>query len=276
MSIFEESLRSQREIWKEITPRVLALNETQAFLPPRQPKRIILFGIGSSHHAARLSASILSRAKEQLRVPVFAFPSQAIGVEFHPQSGDWAFGFSHRGKTPWTTGALEKFKSAGAWTALVAGQGIGELQTSPMEKCEPHSISVTGAICAVTTLILGRSIAQEWGRISQENDPDLEDCKSRAGKGPQVVLGEWEGEWVAREAALKLMEAARIPVRAYGSEEYLHGPKFCEKKSDLVWTIEASLKTSPLDFIRSLVEMQWLALATAINLGVNPDEPDSR
>jgi fructoselysine-6-P-deglycase FrlB-like protein len=228
-----------------------------------------------------------------VRCPVFAFPSQVIGTEFIPQKGDWAFGFSHRGKTPHTIDAIQKFKSAGALSILVAGQQAESmapvdsiLKTTPMERCEPHSFSVTGAICALTTLILGNGISKEWERLASEADPDLEQCKDQSKKGSQILLGEWEGEWVAREGALKLMEVAKIPVRAYGTEEYFHGPKHSTKESDAVWWVKGSnderakkLNTlkieyasgSPLGWVSALIQLQWLALGTAINLKVDPD-----
>jgi fructoselysine-6-P-deglycase FrlB-like protein len=288
MSIYEESLRSQKGIWKDILG-----NPSELALPFQNPKRIVLFGIGSSFHAAKLTSYVFNRFKSSVRCPVFAFPSQAVGVEFIPQKGDWAFGFSHRGKTPHTVSALQKFRSAGALPILVAGQQAESLdpidsilRTTPPERCEPHSYSVTGAICALTSLILGPEISKEWEKLAGESDPDLEECKKQAGKGPKLVLGEWEGEWVAREGALKLMEVAKIPVRAFGTEEYFHGPRLSVQTSDSIWwvkgtnddrakklnTLKIEMKDdSPLGWVNSLVQLQWLSLATAINLGVNPD-----
>jgi fructoselysine-6-P-deglycase FrlB-like protein len=107
-----------------------------------------------------------------------------------------------------------------------------------------------------------------------------------------VLLGEWEGEWIAREGALKLMEMAKLPVRAFGSEEFFHGPKFSVKPKDTIWHCEThrdprsldlsdavqgevvriSVSTStPISWVPALVELQWLALAVALNLGVDPD-----
>ena len=101
------------------------------------------------------------------------------------------------------------------------------------------------------------------------------------------MLGEWEGEWLAREGALKLMEMARLPVRAFGSEEYFHGPRYSRGPKDKIWhvahqkdkrapEIEASHQVgmfgaSPLAWVPALVELQWMALAVALNRGVDPD-----
>src|SRR5262249_9091133 len=40
-----------------------------------------------------------------------------------------------------------------------------------------------------------------------------------------VLLGDGPREWVAREVALKLQEAAYLPARSFGLEEFLHGPR---------------------------------------------------
>jgi fructoselysine-6-P-deglycase FrlB-like protein len=288
----ENALREQREIWREISERVIGISNRE--FPPEAPKRILLFGVGSSHHAARLTAYALSRARDKIRIPVIACSSMGIGVEVHPQKGDWAFGFSHRGKTPVTLRALEACGRAGAFTLMVAAKGIGEcdpakyiLETTPLERCEPHTMSLTGAICAVTTLLLGSKAVEEWDALRSIGDPNLDVFRSRVGRGPSVIMGEWEGEWLAREGALKLMEMARLPVRAFGTEEFFHGPQFSVTPDDVIWHVSVPkdprngqfraahqigiFGATPLAWIPALVELQWLALATAMNLGIDPD-----
>lgn len=95
---------------------------------------------------------------------------------------------------------------------------------------------------------------------------------------------------MAREISLKLMEMAGIRASVYGSEEYFHGPEASLarfKRKDPIWyisgsadprlgQIQAQLKTEfqseqSLAWIQSLVELQWMALAVALNKGVNPD-----
>ncbi|HAR42777.1 MAG TPA: hypothetical protein DCS07_09155, partial [Bdellovibrionales bacterium] len=163
------------------------------------------------------------------------------------------------------------------------------LNTTPLERCEPHTMSVTGAICAVTTLMIGAKAAEEWDALRSFPDPDLNLFRDRAQMGPSVIMGEWEGEWLAREGALKLMEMARLPVRVFGSEEYFHGPLFSVAPGDPIWhvamakdsrmnEIKSSYRidvrgASPLSWVPAMVELQWLSLAVALNRGVNPDDP---
>jgi fructoselysine-6-P-deglycase FrlB-like protein len=291
----EAALRSQRDAWKEVSEATLQITNRE--LPTERPKRIVLCGVGSSLHAAKLTAYTLVRDKLRERVPVIACSSMVIGTEVIPTKGDWVFGFSHRGRTAATRKALEVCDRAGAFTILVAAKNVEQdeftrflLPTIELEKVEPHTVSLTSAVCAVTTLLLGTKAAEEWEALRSIGDPSLETVQARAGKGPTLLIGEWEGEWLAREGALKLMEMARLPVRAFGSEEFFHGPQFSRTDDDTIWYIhhpkdaranEALLEhpkhrisifgASPLAWVPALVELQWLALGTAVNRGVNPD-----
>jgi fructoselysine-6-P-deglycase FrlB-like protein len=291
-TIVEQTLRGQREHWQEITERVSRIPSHE--LPPEPPKRILLFGLGSSYFAAKLTAYALMRDRSRPRIPTVACSSLGVGSEVVPTKGDWAFAFSHRGQSKATLQAIDACDRAGAFTFLVCGQGVQApegvrftLPTTPQEKVEPHTASVTGAICAVTTLLIGAKAVEEWDALRSIGDPDLDEFCRRAGKGPQILLGEWEGEWLAREGALKFMEMARSPVRAFSSEEYFHGPRHSVKEGDVIWhvalakdpraeEIQAShrlavIGSSPLAWIPALVELQWLALAVAVNRGIDPD-----
>ena len=292
MSIVEDTLRSQHEVWAEICGRVSRISTRE--LTPEAPKRILMFGLGSSHFAARLSAYALTRDKTRQRIPVISCSSMSIGPEIIPMKGDWAMAFTHRGKSRATLKALEIAEQMGAFTIAITAQGIEEvrnaryvLQSSPLERCEPHTAGVTGSICAATTLLLGQKAADEWDALRMLPDPNLDMYRDRAKMGPTMLLGEWEGEWLAREAALKMMEMARLPVRVFGSEEFFHGPKMSLQENDSIWhialprdsrtpEIPAALRVelaggSPLAFLPPLVELQWLSLAVALNRAVDPD-----
>ncbi len=300
ISKVETALRSQREAWREVVARTAQYSARD--LPREAPKRILFFGVGSSHFAARLCAYALLRDKTRIRIPMIGCSSQAIGKEIFPQRGDWAFAFTHRGRTPLTLQALEISRRAGAFCVLVSGQGTElppesvmqapdlVLHTSPLEKVDPHTVSVTSAICAVTTLLLPARAAEEWDALTSVGDPNLENLRKRVGQGPSILLGEWEGEWLAREGALKLMEIARVQARAFSSEEFFHGPDKSMGPDQGIWHIQipedgrtqdiARLKPqheigiyggSALAWIPALVELQWAALAVALNRGVDPD-----
>jgi fructoselysine-6-P-deglycase FrlB-like protein len=298
MSGVERTLRAQRDVWRDVVARTSQYGARD--LPREAPKRIFLFGTGSSHHAAKLCGYALLRDKTRVRIPVISCSSQQMGREFFPTRGDWAFGFSHRGRTDSTLKALEMCRREGAFTVLVAGKGVDLassfqdliLHTCPQESVEPHTVAVTSAICAVTTLLLPARAAEEWDALTSVGEPSLELMCRRAGLGPEAIIGEWEGQWLAKEGALKLMEMAKLPVRSFGSEEYFHGPRYSVTGG--VWHVRMPEDTrmeditkikpahtidiyggSPLAWVPALIELQWLALAVALNRGVNPDLPEA-
>ena len=209
----ELALRSQRDSWREIVER-LSARSGRAF-PTEPPKRILLFGVGSSHFAAKLSGLSVVKVGMSPRAAVISCSSMAIGTEVIPSHGDWAFGFSHRGKTASTLKALQLCHQVGAFTVLVSGKdAVADappfvryvLSTCALESVEPHTISVSSAICAVTTVLLGGRLTEEWLQLGELPIPGLDALRRRVGRGPTLILGEWIGEWIAHECALKLME----------------------------------------------------------------------
>jgi glucosamine 6-phosphate synthetase-like amidotransferase/phosphosugar isomerase protein len=292
MSLVEDALRSQAETWREVCAKVAAISNRE--FPSEAPKRIIVFGLGSSFHAAKLIAYTLVRDKSRPRLPVIACSSMAIGTELVPQRGDWAFAISHRGKSASTLNAIAAFERAGAFTVIVSGKGVAvppgaqlQFETCELEKIEPHTVSMTSAVCAVTTHFMGAKAREEWEMLGAIGFPALELMQRRVGRGPAVLVGEWEGEALAREGALKLMEMARLPVRAFGTEEYFHGPHHSMTPDDPIWQvvhardlrapeIKAAYRfningSTPLAWVPTLMEMQIAAVAVAANLGVDPD-----
>lgn len=290
MSVVEQTLRAQRGLLREIVERA-----RRDFKTPAPPERLLLFGLGSSHYVARLVAHTLVRARGRAPFTLLPCTALAVGGEVVPRRGDLAIAFSHRGKNKPTLAALELCRRAGAATAFVSAQGAAVpgsadwlLPSGPLERCEPHSIAITGAVCAATTWLLGAEAAAEWRGIGAQADPDLGACRETVGEGPTILLGEHVAEWVAREGALKFIEIARHPARALGSEEFFHGTSWGLKPDDRIWhvalpddartpEIEArrrlAVGPAPLAWVPALIELQWLALALALNRGEDPDDP---
>jgi fructoselysine-6-P-deglycase FrlB-like protein len=199
----------------------------------------------------------------------------------------------------------------GAQTAVVASQdvqakvaGLSEvfLATSPLEVVEPHTMSMTGAVCAVTSFLLGVDAEKQWIKESEGVNPAIsqiiQDWQARGLSAsdvvPTVVLGEWLCEWLAKETSLKVMEMVGPKVRAYGSEEYFHGPHFTLDQTERFWyihgaedkraekirldlkpvlEIKVSENSGAIGWISALVEIQWAALALATYLKKDPDVP---
>lgn len=276
MSIVEETLAVQRAALKETARKAAGLP------PPQAARRILLFGLGSSRHAAHLTAETLLAAgyKGELR----PCSPLAIGHDVVAERGDLAVGFSHRGTNKMVHAALDACRKAGGTGVLVSAEGTGgDLASGPLERCEPHTVAVTGAVCAASTWLTRR--AELWKPVFDGSDRPLDSFDP-----PTILLGERAGEWVAREAALKLTEMAHWPVRVYGSEEFFHGPSWILTPQDRVWhvatpgdartseikaarRITAEPGDGPAGWANALIELQRLALALALKRGVDPDDP---
>jgi fructoselysine-6-P-deglycase FrlB-like protein len=114
-----------------------------------------------------------------------------------------------------------------------------------------------------------------------------------------VIVGDLIHEVVAREVALKISETCYVPVRSFGLEEFLHGPRVTLDKSssllifsslseprrkalmdyakivgsEVISTDEEKFMAVPKEF-RWLAQLLWgqlLALGLSKELKTNPD-----
>jgi glucosamine 6-phosphate synthetase-like amidotransferase/phosphosugar isomerase protein len=292
MDLVHEALLQQKKVWRKLVDEIPRSGIAQA-LPPILPNRIILFGVGSSYHAAKLTALTLIRHMPprlgKAAIQILSCSSNQLGLEFTPSKDDWVIAFSHRGKTESTRRALEYCRKSGAFTIMVAARGADipasvrlHLPSSDLEKCEAHTVGLTSAICAATLLILGSRAAEVWMKYSRLRDFDLKELKKQDLISPTLLLGEWEGEWIVREIALKLTEIVGVRVPVYGAEEFFHGPSALSERLgtlDHIWYVALSgdlrqsqihsnvclkvSRTQMLSWVPALVELQWLTLALA-------------
>src|SRR6185295_4979531 len=85
---------------------------------------------------------------------------------------------------------------------------------------------------------------------------------------------------LAREAALKVREAAALPTEAHPALEFRHGPISAADRSTLVWALgpipsalAADLERASRDPLAELVRVQRFAVRAAIAAGRDPDDP---
>ncbi len=311
MNHVHEGLIAQKRNWSRLANRVLKSGLPQE-LPPRPPSRILLLGEGRGLCSAKLLA--LSLRREMMRKggrqipPVLACASVQMGFEVFPDKYDWVFALSHDDSTEVTLRAFEKCDKAGAFTVWVTADEdqkpeFGRLQVVVGEpgdkpgKTLQRGVDIISPICAVSTLLLGSQAVEIWSALSSSKNPPLEGLQSRIQAPPTVVLGEWEGEWIAREIALELNEVAGVRVPAYSSEEYYHGPHFVSshleprlasksesgtESIDSIWYVSVpgdvresqfspiyrvkALENQLFSWVPALVELQWLTFALALHL----------
>ncbi len=243
---FQSAVRSQPEAWKVVLERIRGTRSGD--FPREKPRRYVFVGEGSSAHAAFLVMMALKRDRGKPRPSVNAAASSSVGHSLIPKKGDWFFGISHRGTTESTRRALELARNRGAFTALVCSEEAAEgamerwgvdyvIPTCPQETIEPHSVSLTSAVCALTALLGGREFDEAWVDVVERAQTLLDGGRASEFDSPSVIFGEWEGEWLAREASLKMLELRRWPTRTYRTEEYFHGPRLSLGDKDRAWWI---------------------------------------
>ena len=222
MSRFEANVFAQPEL---IAQALRA--PAPEWLTPPTGRKIFFVGVGSNHHAARIAAWLWSGAGFDARA-VHAY--DFVTRPYRLSTGDLGVFLSHRGGVKsYTVQAEAMARSAGADTVAVCGAGATwEGSGRRLETC---ALEDTGAFTKsfTTTMV--------W-LLRWAGEPSLLAPFQRAGTslnwGPDspkitadtdlVLLGDGLREWVAAETALKLLETAHLRARAYGLEEFLHGP----------------------------------------------------
>ena len=151
--------------------------------------------------------------------------------------------------------------------------------------------SVVQTVFATTTLMLLRASLGESARARDRRD--------RGGAGRRRPTQRWSGAeqytflgqgWahgLAREAALKMREAAQPWTESYPQMEYRHGPISIAEPGRVVWVFGepvpgllddvtatgATVVCDDLDPVADLVRVQRLAVRLAEAAGLDPDRP---
>jgi glucosamine--fructose-6-phosphate aminotransferase (isomerizing) len=193
-------------------------------------ERLWLVGTGTSLHAAELGAAMMERAGIDAR---FA-SSMGFAKRSPLRAGDGVIVLSHTGETAYARAARARALDLGAETLSLTATEVGwpeAIEVTEKERSETYTRSYTGAL-AVLALIAGELGGEGFGpeAVAAAADaaeaalaepgidevPEPERLLVLAGTaGPAAVT--------AREGALKLREAARLPAEGYDAEYLLHG-----------------------------------------------------
>jgi fructoselysine-6-P-deglycase FrlB-like protein len=142
--------------------------------------------------------------------------------------------------------------------------------TTALALLRAHLGEDIGLLADLAEEALGEPLPPEWMSMSQF-----------------VFLGHAMGVGVAREAGLKLREAAGVWTEAYPLTEFRHGPISAIGRGSLVWALNsapaglpeavratgATLRQSRRDPMVELVVAQRLAVDLAESRGLDPDRP---
>jgi fructoselysine-6-P-deglycase FrlB-like protein len=206
-------------------------------------KKIYFIGIGSSFWVAKIAEFLW---REYVQMDAIAVQSyDFVNSRYIVSPDDIVVIFSHRGTKTFSLRALEVVKEHfGAMTVLVTGMGSPisintdiRIETCPQENCGAFTISLTSAIVRILQwidmysegLIERFKIWLESFRLpfNIHNLPKFSD--------KLILVGDLIREAIAHEVALKISETSYLPVRSYGIEQFLHGPRVTlDKESSVV------------------------------------------
>jgi fructoselysine-6-P-deglycase FrlB-like protein len=255
-------------------------------LLPRPGESVAVLGCGTSWFMAHAYAA-LREDTGQGRTDSFAASEFPTGRDY-----DRVVAISRSGTTTEVTRAIEATEAPSVAITAVAGTPVCEAASEAVVLDFADEVSVVQTVFATTTLTLLRAslglataptIAQAREVLAALHalDPTLLETDQISFLGSGWAYG------VAREAALKLREAAQLWTESYPQMEYRHGPIAVAEPGRTVWVVGtpvaglvddvgdtgAILVDDELDPLADLVRAQLLAADRAEMVGLDPDRP---
>ncbi len=290
-------------------PEVLAaqaaswLTSAKEALDGKSFDMVLLAARGSSDHAALYARYLI---EIHLGIPVsLAAPSilTRYGSKIrYPKC--LAIGISQSGEAPDVAEVMAELRSQGHMTVGITNTPLSRLtQVSEasllLEAGEEVSIAATktysASLLALYQIIraLGADLPDPVGRTP--NRVWVDTCQTQAQESlgpilrcePLFSLARGIDFCTAHESALKLMECALLPCKAYSTADFAHGPKaladartaalcFGQVSPDLadsgmVLVQSPDAEQGPLEPVWQAVFAQWIALLAARARGLDPD-----
>ena len=263
-----------------------------AWMKRPKARKIFLVGVGTNDNAAHMAAWLWSSAGLDARA---VHGHDFVTRPYRLGRGDLGVFLSHGGGRSYTVLAEALARKAGAETVVVTAQGspwpgaARRLETGPREDTRAYTHSYTTTMVWLMRWAGTPSLLAPFKRVKRSLawGPSFPTINERT---DLVLIGDGLREWVAREAALKVLETSYLKVRAYGLEEFLHGPHVSVGRGSTVvgfsapgarrWDAARSWLMgvgAPFTEVRSadlLAQVLWsqrLALACCKRLGQNPD-----
>lgn len=297
----EREIKQQPEILASQTANWLA--EAESALKGRSFEMVLLAARGSSDHAALYARYLI---EIYLGIPVvLAAPSILTRYGSHVRYPSClAIGISQSGEAPDVAEVITELRSQGHMTLGITNSEGSRLTqvaeaTLLLEAGEEVSIAATktysASLLALYQIIraLGAKLPDPSG--STPTAEWVESCYGTAQESlgpilrcePLFSLARGIDFCTAHESALKLMECALLPCKAYSTADFAHGPKaladartaalcFGEVSPDLAASGMALVQSptagqGPLDPVWQAVFAQWVALLAARARGLDPD-----
>ncbi len=273
---------------------------------------VLLAARGSSDNAALYGRYLI---EVLLGIPV-SLAAPSVLTRYHQQvryTNCLAIGISQSGAAPDISEVLAMLREEGHTTLAITNTsgsrlcGVAEhtlLLNAGKEKSVAATKTYSSSLLALyeVTRALGANLPCPVGMLPMDNWVEKarhlasEVSGSLVRNTPTFALGRGFGYSTAQETALKMMECALLPCKAYSSADFEHGPKalaghgsaaisFDGPMPDLVSqgceiivapeapTGYAGSVEGILNPIWDVIFGQWLALSCARARGLNPDVP---
>jgi fructoselysine-6-P-deglycase FrlB-like protein len=277
----QTEIASQPDCWV----RALESADEAAKVLPGRGERVAIIGCGTSLHVA----SAIAAAREAAgHGETDAFPASELPARGY----DTLLAVSRSGTTVEVLDALRNAPGSVRKVGITADAGtpIREAtdQLLVLDYADEQSVVQTRFATTVLTVAranvghdLGPVVDQARVAVAADLDEQLID------RPHYVFLGRGWSIGVAREAALKLEEAASAWTEAYPALEYRHGPLATATDDSVVWLLGVDDSVLVNDITRTgatvvvpggdpqaqLVLAQRIAVATAQVRGLDPDRP---
>ncbi|MFH8249572.1 SIS domain-containing protein [Microbacterium sp. B2969] len=280
ISATEREIASQPSCWS----RAIELAPAFESVLPQAGETVAVVGCGTSWFIAQAYATL----RENLGLGV----TDAFAASHMPagRTYDRILAITRSGTT---TEVLDLMKATSARTVVITGD-----PTSPAPAIADDAIvldfadetSVVQTRFATTALMLLRAhLGEDLAAVIADGERAIIDPIDDALITAEqfTFLGQGWAYGLAREAALKMREAAGAWTESYLAMEYRHGPISIAAPGRVVWALGslpvglngdvdrtgAHLETAGLDPVAELVRIQRLAVLIAESRGLNPDTP---
>jgi len=280
MAHVSNEIRSQPESWRRAAALVPAVVDAL----PQPGERVAVIGCGTSWFMAEAYA-VLREQGGQGETDFFTATHLPLA-----RSYDRVLAISRSGTT---TEVLDLLAEVACPTTAITADAVTPIldvadKAVVLDFADEQSVVQT--VFATTTLMLLRAtlghsldpvIAQAEQVLSVPANPELDNA------GQYSFLGQGWAHGIAREAALKMREAAQAWTEAYPQMEYRHGPIAIAQPGRVVWILGqpvsgllddikstgATVVCDDLDPVADLVRVQLLAVRSAEAKGLDPDRP---
>ena len=277
----QREIASQPDCWA----RALESAGQAARVLPARGERVAVIGCGTSWHVA----SAIAAAREAAgHGETDAFPASELPLRDY----DTLLAVSRSGTTIEVLDALRYAHGSARKVGITADASapIREVTDQLLVLDYADEQSVVQTRFATTVLTVARAhIGHDLGPVvEQARAAVAADLDDRLIDRPHYVfLGRGWSTGLAREAALKIQEAALARSESYPALEYRHGPIATATEDSVVWLLgvdddvlvsdiartQATVVVSGMDPQAELVLAQRVAIATALVRGIDPDRP---